>query len=93
MFSKESNARISIVCGCLGYTALTCLAFYGLWPRIGMVPSGVILISLGIGFYFLAKWIVVARPAELDKKFPTISAELRRRKKEFFDSLASRGKR
>jgi len=63
------------------YTALTFLAVYGLWTRIGMLSSVLIIFSLAIGFYFLGKWLVIDRPAELDKKLPTSSAELRRRKK------------
>jgi hypothetical protein len=49
----------------------------------------VIFICLWIGFYFTGVWIVVDRPAELEKKFPISSREHRRRKKEFFDSLDS----
>jgi len=46
-----------------------------------------------IGFYLAVFWALVYRQAELNKKFPISSQELRRRKKEFYDWLAARGRR
>jgi hypothetical protein len=43
--------------------------------------------------YCAGFWALVDRPAELDRKFPTSSKELRRRKKELYDWLDSLGRR
>lgn len=93
MFSKERSAKIYGVSLCLVYMVLAGLALHGLWPRFGMYASLPILGGLGIGFYFVGKWVFIDRPAELNRKYPTGSAELRRQRKAFFDSLASRGRR
>jgi hypothetical protein len=42
---------------------------------------------LWILFSFVWRWVFFERSAELDKKIPVSSKELRKRKKEFFDSL------
>jgi len=59
--------------------------------RFGLVLS--IFIGLWIAIYFAGVWVAVDRPAELNRKFPFSSKELRRRKKEFYDWLASQGRR
>lgn len=51
---------------------------------------GTILLIIGgfcVAFYFLWTWVFFERPAELDKKLPINSKELRRKRKEFFDSF------
>jgi hypothetical protein len=52
-------------------------------------PRWVLLIFIGFcfAFYFVWNWFLYERPAELRKKLPTSSKELRKREKEFFDSL------
>ncbi len=93
MFSQKSSSKIYGAFLSLVYIVLTGLALGGLWPRIGMWPSLLILGALAIGFYFVGKWVFIDRPAELKRKYPISSGEHRRREKEFFDSLASRGRR
>ena len=51
----------------------------------------VILVLFSVVFFvaslFVWNWILFVRPTELNKKLPISSKELRRRKKEFYDSL------
>ena len=58
-------------------------------------PRTVLIIFSGlcIAFYFVWNWALYERPAELARKFPITSKELRRRKKELYDWLASQGRR
>jgi hypothetical protein len=56
-------------------------------PKMGLLPTILILSCLFIGFYFAWRWVFFERQDELNKKFPVSSKELRRRKKEFYDSL------
>jgi hypothetical protein len=55
--------------------------------KMGLLPTTLIFSGLFIGFYFAWRWVFFERLDELDKKFPVSSKELRRRKKEFYDSL------
>ena len=57
-------------------------------PFLKCLIIGVFLFS----FYVVGVWVSV-RKAELDKKIPTPSHELRRRRKEFYDWLDSQGRR
>ncbi len=52
-----------------------------------------IFICLFIGLYCAGFWALVDRPTEPDRKFPTSSKELRKRKKELYDRLDSFGRR
>ena len=47
----------------------------------------VIFVAMWILFRIFWGWVFFQRRAELDKKIPVRSKELRKRKKEFFDSL------
>jgi len=64
-----------------------------IWTGRHAVLTLFIFAGLWIGFYFAGIWAAADRPAELDKKFPTSSKELRKRKKTFYDWLASQGRR
>jgi len=46
-----------------------------------------IIVGSFLAFYIAWHWVFVERPAELDRKIPISSQELRRRKKQFYDSL------
>src|SRR5579863_4466475 len=52
-------------------------------------PGAFFLIFAGAycAAYFVWNWIFFERTAELDKKLPITSKELRRRTKEFYDNL------
>ena len=75
------------------YGILIAVKVYGVWPQMHIALVILIFIGLGVGFYFVGIWAVVDRPAELNKKFPISSKELRRRKKEFYDWVNSLGRR
>jgi hypothetical protein len=56
--------------------------------------AGVVDIHLPFHWLVLAGfWTLVDRPTEPDRKFPTSSKELRRRKKGLYDWLDSLGRR
>lgn len=63
-----------------------------LWLGLHVVSASLIFIALWIGFYRTGVWMVTERPAELDKKIPVSSKELRTRKKRFYEWLDSQGK-
>jgi hypothetical protein len=65
----------------------------GLWHGLHIALTLLLFVGLWIGFYFAGVWASTERRAELERKFPISSKELRRRKKEFFDWLASQGRR
>jgi hypothetical protein len=78
--------------------ATVCAAFaarvvYALWhgSHVGLIV--LISVAVWIAFYLIGVWVVVDRPAELSRKLPISSKELHRRKKEFYDWLASQGRR
>jgi hypothetical protein len=66
---------------------LATIAILPFYPALR--PRSVLLIFVGlcVVFYFVWIWVFYERPAELEKKVPISSKELRRRKKEFYDSL------
>jgi len=61
-------------------------------PFLQVIPSVLTLIVLFTCFYCVGIWILIDRPAELKKKLPITSKELRERKKAFYDWLASQGR-
>jgi hypothetical protein len=63
------------------------------WTGLHTAPTLLVFAGLWIGFYFAGIWAATDRPAELDKRFPISSKELRRRKKTFYDWLNSQGRR
>lgn len=65
------------------------LTILAIWPLhvVQQRPLLLMFIGLCIAYYFVWNWFFYERPAELEKKLPITSKELRRRKKEFYDSL------
>jgi hypothetical protein len=92
MFGKRTSGRLFGILLALVYVSLVVSAFCGLWARVGVWATTILLVVLGIGFYCAGVWAAVDRPAELDKKIPVSSRELGRRNKNFYDWLASLGK-
>ena len=80
------------VCLALVYVTLFASGVPALWRWIGFWPTAILLSILGVGLYFVGVWAAVDRPAELDKKIPVNSKELRRRRKQFYDWLTSMGR-
>ena len=93
MFSRHTVSRLYGICLAVAYVCLVAVAFNGLWHRIGTWLTAILLIVLGVGFYFAGVWASLDRPAELQRKMPITSKELRRRKNEFYDWLAKQGRR
>jgi len=93
MIGKKNQGRFYGVLLATMYATLVTGIIYGLWSalHIGSVVS--IFVALWIGFYFTGVWAAGDRPAELKRKFPVSSKDLRRRKKEFFDWLGTQGRR
>jgi len=93
MLGKKNIGRVYGASLATIYSTLITGATYGFLGglRFGLVLS--IFIGLWIAIYFAGVWAAVDRPAELIRKFPISSKELRRRKKEFYDWLASQGRR
>jgi hypothetical protein len=54
---------------------------------LGIVAFLVTFIVFTIVFYSLFEWLFWTRPDEIGKRVPTSSKELRRKTKQFFDSL------
>ena len=93
MIGKKNIGRLYGVCLATVYATLISGAVYGFWPGLHIALRLLIFLALWIGFYFTGIWTAIDRPAELDRKFPISSKELRTRKKAFYDWLASQGRR
>ena len=93
MLAKKNIGRVFGASLATIYSTLITGMTYGFLGglRFGLVLS--IFIGLWIAIYFAGVWAAVDRPAELNRKFAISSKELCRRKKEFYDWLASQGRR
>jgi len=69
------------------FSAVALQVFPHSHPVLKCLIIGVFLVS----FYFVGAWVSIRN--ELNKRIPTLSHELRRRKKEFYDWLDSQGRR
>jgi len=47
----------------------------------------IIFAASNAGCYLIWNWVFFVRPAELKKRLPITGEELRRKRKEFYDSL------
>ena len=93
MFGKKNIGRFTGVSMATAYAALISGAVYGFFPGLRLGFLVLIFIVLWVGIYLAGSWAAVERPAELNRKFPTSSKELRARRKAFYDWLASQGRR
>jgi hypothetical protein len=93
MIEKKNIARFYGVCLATIFATITTGLVHDLWHGPHVAPIVLIFVALWIGFYFTGIWVAADRPDELNRKFPITSKELRRRKKEFYDWLASLGQR
>lgn len=93
MIGKKNTGRFYGACLATIYATLIIGTVYELWSGLHITLALLIFIALWIGFYFAGVWAAVDRPAELNRKFPISSKELRRRKKTFYDWLDSQGRR
>jgi hypothetical protein len=60
--------------------------------KLGAVRALLMVSTFAGGVYLVGTWIMVDHPAELKRKIPISSKELRRRRKRFYDWLASQGR-
>jgi D-alanyl-lipoteichoic acid acyltransferase DltB (MBOAT superfamily) len=93
MMNQRSVGQWLGICMATVYATLVVVMVRGLWHGLHVAVTLLLFVGLWIGFYFAGVWASTERRAELDMKFPTSSKELRRRKKEFYDWLASQGRR
>jgi hypothetical protein len=70
-----------------GFALIIWLRFIwrALSPTFGFAVFFLIFVVLAGAFYVLCMWLFFERPAEVDKKIPTSSSELRRKQKGFFN--------
>ena len=68
----------------LAFAVLALVAFH---PNVRPIFLLVIFVAMWVLFRIVWGWVFFQRRAELDKKIPVSSKELRKRKKKFFDSL------
>lgn len=92
MIGKRHGGQITGLLYAGVFAPLIAAMVHGRWPRLPIVLIVIIFVALIIGFYFVGIWVAIDRPAELDKKFPISSKELRRRKKALFEWLDSQGR-
>jgi hypothetical protein len=93
MFGKKNIGRFTGVLTASVYTALISGTVYGFFHRLRLGFLVLIFIALWGGFYLAGNWAAVERSAELERKFPTSSKDLRAKRKAFYDWLASQGRR
>lgn len=91
--NKKTVGRVAgvIVAGTFG--SLIAASVHSLWRGMPTALTVLLFICLWVGCYFAGLWMQVERPAELDRKFPISSKELRSRKKKFYDWVESLGRR
>ena len=89
MMSKNNAASAFGALLATMYAALLGVMIHDHWPALHVAILLLILIALWAGFFLAGIWVFLYRPAELSRKFPIRSEELRRRKKEFYDWLDS----
>ena len=83
----ESKPLVQRVATWLYALASAVLALVAFHPNVRPIFLLVIFVAMWILFRIVWGWVFFQRRAELDKKIPVSSKELRKRKKEFFDSL------
>ncbi|HTS04455.1 MAG TPA: hypothetical protein VMP68_02660 [Candidatus Eisenbacteria bacterium] len=93
MIGKKNIGRLYGVCLATMYSTLITGIVYGVAGGLRPVLVILVFVAMWIGIYFAGVWAAVDRPAELNRKLPTSSKELRRQKKSFYDWLASHGRR
>ncbi len=93
MIEKKNLGRFYGICLATIYATLITVTVCDVWHGLHVALTLVLFVSLWTGFYFAGVWASTERRAELNKKFPISSKELRRRKRQFYDWLASQGRR
>lgn len=81
MIEKKTIGRLYGICLATIYATLATGIVYGIFRSLHLISVLLIFVALWIGIYFTEIWITVDRPAELSRKFPISSKELREEEK------------
>jgi len=84
---RRSVLRIGTAMQAILYAVLVTGIVWRFNPTLPYGALVLIFVGFCIAFYFLWIWVFVERPAELAKKLPISSKELRRKRQEFYDNL------
>jgi len=84
---RRSVLRIGTAMQAILYAVLVTGIVWRFNPTHSYGALVLIFVGFCIAFYFLWIWVFVERPAELAKKLPISSKELRRKRQEFYDNL------
>jgi hypothetical protein len=90
MIAEKSIGPLLGVCYGLVFGTFMMAGLHRYWPDMSIWVLVLLLAAFFVGFYFAGVWVHVRN--EQNKKLPTNSKELRRRTKEFYDSLDSQGR-
>ncbi len=84
---RRSVLRIGTAMQAILYAVLVTGIVWRFNPTLPYGALVLIFVGFCIALYFLWIWVFVERPAELAKKLPISSKELRRKRQEFYDNL------
>ena len=90
MVAKKSIGPLLGVCYGAMFGTLMMAGLHSYWPNMSVRVLALLSAAFFVAFYFVGLWVHVRN--EQNKKLPTNSKELRRRTKEFYDSLDSQGR-
>jgi hypothetical protein len=91
MIGRKSATRLTgLLYGLFFGSSFSAVALQ-IFPHSHPVLKCLIITVFAVSFYCVGVW--VSTREELNKKFPTPSHELRRRRKDFYDWLDSQGRR
>jgi hypothetical protein len=90
MIAKKSIGHLLGVCYGAVFATSTMAGLHSYWPNMGVWLLVLLSAAFFVAFYFAGLWVHVRN--EQNKKLPTNSKELRRRTKEFYESLDSQGR-
>jgi hypothetical protein len=90
MIAKKSIGPLLGVCYGAVFVTLMIAGLHSYWPDMSVWILVLLSAAFSVAFYFVGLWVHVRN--EQNKKLPTTSKELRRRTKEFYDSLDSQGR-
>jgi len=90
MIDTKNILRLSGVLYAVLFGSLFTFAIHAYWPDMRAAVFLPVSGAVFVAFYIVGMWVGVRN--EQNKKLPTSSKELRRRTKEFYDSLDSQGR-
>jgi hypothetical protein len=91
MINRKNIGRIFGICLAAIYAPLILIGIYSDWSKVNVVLGFLLFGALSIALYWVGIWVELRD--ERNKKLPMSSGELRRRTKDFYEWLSSRGRR